>query len=318
MTLANLEKIEEVRICFDWETMIIPSKYVKKIMYNIESVANYSDKILDCSEITLEVDLHYIKTHKYYMGNSIDYYKENHIAFDSELTIYERLQDKDVWYLEIIDKNQNYLELNPPTNRKEYYCSEKEYIMAWDAPNACEIHNIVDDTFKMEWSYTDDYMNEEEIQMFFKKENLTQREGKNNKFGLYLFEHILLENKKEKDCLNEWDFYLKSKYKVTEKYQVLEGVNTVLFNIKYKKDNRDNRFIFIPNANVKDAVYKIIEDDKKNCVSKWIFIFNDDISIEDFLKDYKDKEILENRLLYSSYLDMNKFWLQFKKDNHLL
>lgn len=191
MIEINSEDIKEVKFCWDWKYAVIPKEYINKFIYNEVESNKYSNDTL-CNYVNLEIDLEYIKTHKLYESFSND--------LDLEESIFDVLQEKNTWYLKIIYNNEKSIEINLPSYRKDFYCSEENYLSAWDAKNSCEHHKIQNNNYIIEWiepEKRDIYMNQKEINIFFKKGNLSEISTFTHSLGIEIVDRILKLNVKE-------------------------------------------------------------------------------------------------------------------------
>lgn len=145
MQKLDLDKIEEVRLCWDWEVAIIPPEYIKKIKYegiltNKNSNSNYTS--YECDYVYIELDKEHLEKHYYYEGNNLEYYQENNIKSDSKNTIYEALNNYNLWDIEIVYKDDTYLNLSLPS---------KPISDVWSR-NTLEEHKEKDDILKIRWA----------------------------------------------------------------------------------------------------------------------------------------------------------------------
>lgn len=145
MLKIDIDKIEEIRLCWDYEVAIIPQSYVKKLKY--EGIITGDDKIAkyttyECDYVYLELDKKYLEEHYYFEGNNFAYYKENNIESDSTNTIYEALNNFNVWNIEIVYKDDNYVCLCLPS---------KTVSDAW-SKNTLEQHKEKDNILKIRWA----------------------------------------------------------------------------------------------------------------------------------------------------------------------
>ena len=160
--MVRLEEIQEVRLQWDWQEAIFPREYVRKLQYEEGTKRNNE---IECSKVILAVDLAYIKEHNIVSPIS-----------KKEITIFDRLQEKDVWNIVLITEKEKYT-LNLPSYRKEIYCGKKELLVSEDAENLCEVHKIEENTYSMEWKEAEEnevYMSQKEWSVFFQKEKLTK------------------------------------------------------------------------------------------------------------------------------------------------
>lgn len=140
MIKVILNEIKEIRLCWDWACAIIPSKYVRKLEFT--GLKNELPKSgYECDYVFLKIDLEFLKNNNYYTGNSLDYYRKNNIPYDSEETIYESLENFNVWDIEIIYKDNTRTLLNLPYKPKSD---------AW-SKNLWEQHQEQDNILKMLW-----------------------------------------------------------------------------------------------------------------------------------------------------------------------
>lgn len=145
MQKLDLEKTKEVRLCWDWEVAIIPPEYIKKIKYEgiMTSNDNTSKYIsYECDYVYIELEKKYLEEHHYYEGNNLTYYKENNITSDSKYTIYEALNNYNLWDIEIVYKDDTYLNLSLPS---------KPISDVWSR-NTLEEHKEKDDILKIRWA----------------------------------------------------------------------------------------------------------------------------------------------------------------------
>lgn len=293
MVLVNIEALKEVRICFDWERMLIPKEYVKHLSYEVVSDDQNG---LWCSEIEFTCDLEYLQTNGYYTGNNIEYYQENHITSNSSCTMYERLEKKDVWFLELIYLDGSSLEVNPPTNRKDYYSSTKQYITAWDAPNACEIHKIKENLLHIKWQDTKEDMKEEEIKVFLKKGYFGKGERKRDSFGLYLFKEVLKKHFKEEEGFpfdeEKWGDLVSNKF-----------FSYVPLTLNKKVVTHRVGYVFCFEKRYQEEVFKLMQDHTE--VSNWVVIG-------------RNQNFSSAAIFPVTFEEFNKFWLEYKEENDML
>ena len=280
MNIVDINEIKSVIICFDWERMIIPRDYVKCL--------EYDDK-KNGENVILEVDLDYIKNHKYFMGNDLDSYQKNNIESDSNLTIWERLQGRNVWFLEVVYEDET-VHMKLPSNRKDFYCHESQYIMPWDAINVCEVHSTDGGVFKIVWSKNDVYMNEEELKLFLANDNLSEQVLYGVAFGVRLVENLY------KDKLGNL-----TNIKLEEKHKRIDNLE---INVLTLNQGREVNLALVTNEEDMDIIHKVISEDK----SYWILILNDNMN---------DKKDWDENVAVTRYSTFNKFWLDFKDDNLL-
>lgn len=150
MKKVELENIKEIRLCWDWEIAIIPKNNIKILKYEgiQDNLIPNSDTSYECDYVYLKLDLKYLKEHYYYEGNDLDYYKENKIEPDSKKTIYEALQDYNVWDIQVIYNNNRLVHLSLPSkpvsdvwskNKEEYHKENEETLtIRWATKNALE------------------------------------------------------------------------------------------------------------------------------------------------------------------------------------
>lgn len=145
MLKIDLEKVQEVRLCWDYEIAIIPTEYIKKIKYegimtrncNVSKYISY-----ECDYVYIELDKKYLAEHYYYEGNNLYYYKENNIESDSKDTIYEALNHYNLWDIEIVYKDDSYLNISLPS---------KPVSDVW-SKNLLEEHKEKDNILKIRWA----------------------------------------------------------------------------------------------------------------------------------------------------------------------
>lgn len=189
MIEINIEDMKEIKFCWNWEYAVIPKEYVNKLIYNEVKKDNYS---IYCDYIALEIDLEYIKTHKLCESFSND--------SELEESIFDVLQARNTWNLKIVYNNEKSIEINLPSYRKDFYCSEEKYFSAWNAKNLCENHKIQNNNYIVEWKELeekDTYMNSKEMSMFFKKGNLSEFSTNTHSLGIEIFDRILKLNMKD-------------------------------------------------------------------------------------------------------------------------
>ena len=185
MIEVELENLRRVRIHWDWVIATLPKEAVKRLAYE---PVNERDN----TRIILEMDYLYVKSHFCQM---LEEGKP-----ETEETILQALENKDIWELEI-QKNvewRSFLEL--PTNRKEIYASEEIWAVEWDAPNLCENHTKQGDTYCIEWktpTIEEVAMTTEEWKNLLKKGDLSQINDNSITLGMTLFDCILLANLQE-------------------------------------------------------------------------------------------------------------------------
>lgn len=205
MIELNIEEIKEIQIFWqmdDWAT--IPKKYIKKLTYNgvkrrnNNNLINYDFKII-CDYVNLEIDLEYIKKQKL-----------NEYSFSCEWnfteSIMDRLEDQNVMYLKIIDKNEKCIRMEIPKYRKDAYCGKSQSLYDGYAKNICENHEIKNNNYIIKWKKPekeDIYMNQEELNMFFIRNNLIYIATKKQLLAIELIERILKQNYKENSIIDK-------------------------------------------------------------------------------------------------------------------
>ncbi len=245
-------KIEEIILEWDWENIAIPSKNIKRIEY---------DNPKNCKNVLLEIDLKYIKEQK----------------------IIEKVQNQNIWSIQIKYKNNNNISLTLPSYRKDNYCSENKVFNEWENKNLCEHHQEKENTYIIEWHEIEEKeanMNYEEMKIFFKKDNLINICNLKNNLEIEIFKRILNNPKIEKEGLS---------------------INYILIPKTYKKNQLDQ------------LIYEI---EQKQKAEKNVLIVNDNINIEQLIKDLCNKK--SDNLVVTSYSKINKIWYNIHKEWNLL
>lgn len=314
--------MKEVKICWDWEDIVIPKEYIKELKYKYEKQRGEE---LYCNNVILELDLQYIKTHNIAENEKLG------------LTVFDSLQQKNIWNIEIVNDNNETISLILPSNRKDNYCKEEQYVIKWEAKNLCEHHKIQKNTYCIEWNEVEEkntYMNPEEIRIFFKKQLLSKIFNGNHYLGTEVLSHILEQNRKEKSIsdrieeLSKKDngvevilhnfkedireiiyrihdvdarrgkvYGIKKGYILTEEYYPLHGIDIIIVNAKNHSHHWNFNFVLIPKIEKeedKKSIYEVIcnsepKEDTKNYFSRTILVFNDEINVEEFMVKFYRK-----------------------------
>lgn len=315
--MISLEEIQEIRICWDWQEAILPREFVRKLQYR--EVEKRNDAI-ECSEVILAVNLEYIK-------------ENNIISTISKkgITIFDRLQDKDVWNIVLITENAKII-LNPPSYRKEIYCSEKELVVSEDAENLCERHQIEEEIYTMVWKKVEETefcMSQKEWSIFFQKKNLTNISTITHQLGLELVDRVLLKTKEENldmlyrihtaDIRRGEIYSIKKGYTLSKEYYPLHGIDIFILNAKNHSHHWNFNFILVPNLEKEEqSLYKVIEEgipneDTQNYFSRTIIVHEEKEKLQEDMLEY-----LNENLLFVTYQELNKIWYEVHKEWNLL
>lgn len=312
--MIKLEEIKEVRILWDWKEAVIPREYVKKLQYQEVKKSNYE---IGCSEVVLEIDLAYIKSHT--------------LMDEEEVTIEERIQNKDIWSVELVTKNESII-LNPPSYRKEIYCGKKEFLVSEDAENLCEMHQIEEEIYRIEWKEAEEkdiYMSPREWSIFFQKAKLTDISNITHQLGIELVDRILFKNKEENldiiKRIHETDmrigeiYSIKKGYTLSKEYYPLHGLDIFILNAKNHSHDWNFSFILVPNLEKEEqSLYKVMEEgmpneDTKNYFSRTVIVHEEKDNLQEDMLEY-----LNENLIFVTYQELNQIWYEIHKEWDLL
>lgn len=312
--MIKLEELKEVRILWDWQEAVIPIEYIKKLQYQEVKKNTYE---IECREVVLEMDLAYIKSHA--------------LIGDKEVTIEGSIQNKDIWSVELVTKNEKMI-LTPPSYRKEIYCGEKEFVVSEDAENLCETHQIEGEIYRIEWKEEeekDSCMSPREWSIFFQKANLTDISNITHQLGIELVDRILFKNKEENldviKRIHETDmrigkiYSIKKGYTLSKEYYPLHGLDIFILNAKNHSHHWNFNFILVPNLKKEEqSLYKVIEEgipneDTKNYFSRTMIVHEEKDSLQEDMLEY-----LNENLIFVTYQELNQIWYEIHKEWNLL
>lgn len=312
--MIKLEEIKEVRILWDWKEAVIPREYVKKLQYQEAKKSTYE---IGCSEVVLEIDLAYIKSHT--------------LIDEEEVTIEERIQNKDIWSVELVTRNENII-LNPPSYRKEVYCGKTEFLVSEDAENLCETHQIEEEIYRIEWKEAEEkdiYMSPREWSMFFQKAKLTDISSITHQLGIEFVDRILFKNKEENldiiKRIHETDmrigeiYSIKKGYTLSKEYYPLHGLDIFILNAKNHSHHWNFSFILVPNLEKEEqSLYKVMEEgipneDTKNYFSRTVIVHEEKDNLQEDMLEY-----LNENLIFVTYQELNQIWYEIHKEWDLL
>ena len=315
--MVRLEETQEVRLQWDWQEAIFPREYVRKLQYEEGTKRNNE---IECSKVILAVDLAYIKEHNIVSPIS-----------KKEITIFDRLQEKDVWNIVLITEKEKYT-LNLPSYRKESYCGEKELLVSEDAQNLCERHQVEKAIYTVVWEEIEEkefYMSQGEWSIFLQKGNLTDISTITHPLGIELVDRVLLKNKEENldmlyriheaDTRRKEIYNIKKGYTLSKEYYPLHGIDIFILNAKNHAHHWNFNFILVPNlAQEEQNLYKVIEEgipneDTKNYFSRTIIVYDEKEKLKEEMLGY-----LNENLLFVTYQELNKIWYEVHKEWNLL
>ncbi len=326
------EDIKAVVLEWDWDKISIPNNKIKKLVYEEEKS---NGREIWCNFVSIEIDLSFMQ-------------EDNKI---------EKLQEKNIWNVAIIRKNNEEFTLTLPSYRKDNYCGEtKEIDIAWEYENLCEQHEVKENTFLLQWNELKEqemYISEQEMSKFFQKGNLSSIANLTHSLAVELLKRIIEQNTAEENTFNkieklsqihfnnieEANLNVKKQiedaishrmkgYKIEEKYEPIYGLDRYYINIKNRAQHWNFNFIFLTELENLEKIICAIEpnEDTKNYFSRNILVFKDNVNIEETLIEvykniYANKnsiEIENETLLVTTYSKINQVWYHIHKEWNLL
>ena len=305
-TEIKKEDIKSVVLEWDWNEISIPNNKIQKLIYEEEKS---NGREIWCNFVSIEIDLSFMQ-------------EDNRI---------EKIQEKNIWNVAIIRKNNEEFTLTLPSYRKDSYCGEaKEIDIAWKYENLCEQHEVKGNTFLLQWNELKEqeiYMNEQEMSKFFQKGNLSSISKLTHPLLVEFLKRIIEQNEKESSIftkiealskkdnkptihfsnLGESIIHIKQQienaishrmkgYKIEEKYEPIYGQDRYYINVKNRAHHWNFNFIFLTELKNLEKIICEIEPnaDTKNYFSRNILVFKDNVNIEETMLDLYRK-IYSNR-----------------------
>lgn len=304
----SLEDIKSINLLWDYEHVDFPREVIKDFDYVINPNEWMGQKGYVVS-LMLEVDLEYMKTHHYYCALQ-----------EEEKTIFDFIQSRNVWTIELVLLNDNTFELTLPRYNKGYYTKNDSYWTELARLNEAEHHKIKKSTFVFEWYYDASFVRfkEDEMPLVFKNGLLKEEDYQIGiPFGLHIFRYLL--DKEERKVIlprvsEYWsskDIFLKKKknYQMNCYYEFYHGLDTYVLSGKNHSYSYQIRFVLLINDSIetKKSLKEILQyekNDTKNYLSRIIFIVSDKSNLSN------DIQVLDKPWLSIEYKELNQLWLE--------
>ncbi len=309
--------IKEIRLCWDWQTVVIPKEYLKEFTYELKQNSDNTE-LNDCSKLKLVMDLDYLKSHKVLNGYMVGLEE----GIEDDTLIINLLSGLDIWFIKVIYNDDSSKVLDLPSYRMNSTLKTTDWFNCFEK-NTCEKHQILSNSYVIEWQYPkleEVYMNKETSLSFLQSIFLTHHLTYDKLNSFELFEYLLklkgmddnTLNQAKKDiytiCDNKYQNYVLPKT-ITQECHYTNINNTDL--IEYKIHNKSSEwllnFIFVNDlTDLNNLLDLKIINDTTNTFSSNILIVNDNQTKDKVLSLTKKLNLTLTKLIIITMDEFNQ------------
>lgn len=310
----SLDKIKEVKLWWDFEYVIFPKEVIKRLEYEINEENSMSYRCL-VSSFRIEVDLDYVNSG--YVGSDEEKREDRKII--------DLLKGNNIWNISIVNEEDCEYEFDVPSYEKDFLLNQ-DGVNEWNAINRLEHHEIVGDTYIIDFKIDDKdiFLTFLEMMKAFKSSKIASyHTGKDLKLEVLFrcFADIYYDKNmvKQKEVLfklltrfmrfvvrKPYSFFCD--YSKGYKFEVIDEGKLVKYFGKNHSYKTLINYVFISDMEDTSLVNDLlpIENSKHNA-SFIVVIYDNNID------EVKLKEKLGDEVIYLSKSKLDEYWLSIIK-----